>query len=263
MPASSKLLRPLHGARVLVTRAEHQAVNLCRLIVEAGGSPVRFPVLEIAEPADPLQLAALKTRLRSYDLAVFISPNAVECTLRALPEGLPGSLQLASVGQASSEALRAAGYSVQLAPEERYDSEALLALPELAVMEGRRVVIFRGDGGRPLLGETLRQRGAVVDYVEVYRRVRPDTDSGALVRHWHERVDLVTVTSVWILDNLHEMLGAAGQARLRATPLLVVSHRLRQRACALGIQRVISAPRAADQAIVATACDWWAARSAE
>lgn len=250
----------LAGAGVLVTRAEHQAESLCRLIAQAGGRPLRFPALEIGQAADRQAIDRLKSRLHSYHLAVFVSPNAVKYALQSLPEGLPRSLQVAAVGRASGDALQAAGCAVDLVPNDRYDSEALLELPELAAMQGRRVVIFRGDGGRPLLGETLRRRGAQVDYVEVYRRLRPDTDSGSLLRCWRNQIDLVTVTSVGILNNLYVMLGESGQAMLRDTPLLVNSERLQQRARELGVSQLLLAQRADDRAIVAAAGDWWADR---
>lgn len=257
---------PLHrrgrlaGAGVLVTRAEHQADKLCHLIEQAGGRPVRFPALAIRQTADRQAIDRLKSRLDSYHLAVFVSPNAVKYALQSLPQGLPRSVQIAAVGRASGDALLAAGCRVDLLPRDSYDSESLLALPELAAMHGRRVVIFRGDGGRPLLGDTLHRRGAQVDYVEVYRRLRPDADSGPLLRRWRDHIDLVTVTSVGILNNLYLMLGEPGQALLRDTPLLANSERLKQRARELGVRQLVLAQRADDAAIVDAAGDWWAGR---
>ena len=91
----------------------------------------------------------------------------------------PRRLQVATVGGASVRALERFGITGVVAPQGRYDSESLLDLPALAAVNGRRVVIFRGEGGRELLGETLRARGAVVEYAECYRRVRPELDRGA------------------------------------------------------------------------------------
>lgn len=256
MPESLQQPCRLSGAGVLVTRAAHQADHLCRLIERSGGRALRFPALEIAGPSDPARARAQLAQIEQYDLAVFVSPNAVACTMPLLADGLPRSLRVAALGRASAAALRAAGRAADIVPEGRYDSETLLAMPELAAMDGRRVIIFRGDGGRPLLGESLRQRGAEVHYVEVYRRLCPRVDAAPLLRRWRDQVDLVSVTSNTILDNLHAMLGADGQQLLRATPLLVLSQRQRQRARELGCDQVIVARRADDQAIVDAACVW-------
>lgn len=244
-----------------MTRAEHQADNLCRLIRQAGGRPIRFPALQIAGPAEPSRVRYLLAHIQRYDLAVFISPNAVDRGLRLLPQGLPETLQIAAVGRATAAALRAGGRPADLVPTGCYDSDALLALPEFSAVDGRRVIIFRGNGGRPLLGETLRQRGAEVDYVEIYRRLCPDVDAGPLLSHWREQVHLVTVTSSGILDNLCKMLGGPGLELLRNTPLLVISPRLQEQAGKIGCREVIVAQRADDQSIVNAACAWWEARN--
>ncbi len=109
------------------------------------------------------------------DLYVFISPNAVTFAGRLLEgHSLPDGARLAAVGSGTAQALQQAGFKVDLLPDARFDSEGLLALPELSRLAGRRVVIVRGEGGRPLLGDELRARGADVVYAEVYRRSRPE-----------------------------------------------------------------------------------------
>ena len=162
MPESAQQPCQLAGAGILVTRAAHQADNLCRLIEQSGGRALRFPALEIVGPADPLRTREQLAQIARYDLAVFVSPNAVVHGMRLLPQGLPQTLRVAAVGRASAEALRVAGRAADIVPQGRYDSEALLAVHELGAMQGRRVIVFRGDGGRPLLGDVLRQRGAEV-----------------------------------------------------------------------------------------------------
>ena len=119
-------------------------------------------------------------------------------------------------------------------------------------MTGRRVAIFRGNGGRDKLRDTLVERGAVVDYIEVYRRVCPDVDPGSLLHLWQPGVlDVITVTSNETLQNLFDMAGAEGQAALCAIPLVVVSQRQVALAEKLGFaQAPLVAKNASDDAIV-------------
>jgi len=251
----------LHGRGVLVTRPAHQADALCRLIEAAGGRAIRFPVLAIAPPRDLTAPLATVARLAHYDLAIFVSPNAVDYGLDLIGAhgGLPAGLRLAVVGEGSARALRARlGRGPDLQPTERYDSEGLLALAELQQVTGRRVVIFRGDGGRELLGQALRERGATVDYAEVYRREQPVVDVPALAAQLEAgAVDVVTVTSSEGLRNLLELAGAANAARLRRLPLVVVSERTAALAKELGfVQPAIIAALASDAGLVEAAARW-------
>ena len=256
--------RPLAGIGVLVTRPAEQADRLVSLIEAAGGRAIRFPTLAIAPPADPDALAAVLDRLADFDLAIFISPNAVEQAFKQFVQrrqALPPALAVACVGAGTAAALEARGVDA-LVPPARFDSEGLLALPALADVAGRQIVIFRGDGGRALLGDTLRARGAAVAYAECYRRVRPTADVGALYERWARgEIDVVTVTSVAALENLHHMLGHPDtRARLLATPVAVM-HRAQGAACArLGfVHQPIVAQQATDAALV-DAIGAWAAR---
>ena len=149
------------------------------------------------------------------------------------------------------DALADAGLEPTLVPE-RMDSEGLLALPGLQDMAGRRVFILRGNGGREHLRDTLRARGAEVDYVEVYRRVCPATDS-QLMRALLQpgALDVITATSNETLQNLFSMAGASGQPQLRGLPLVVASERQAQLAQELGFeQSAVVAENAGDAALV-------------
>lgn len=253
----------LGGTRVLVTRPAHQAEALCRLIAAAGGEPVRLPTIEIAPPADPGALAHTLGRLERFDLAIFISQNAVRGALAQLRGPLPAALTLAAVGEGTQRALAAAGYGSVLAPAERYDSEGLLALPAMQEVRGRRILILRGDGGRELLAATLRERGAEVTYAECYRRQLPAApDPATLARLVAGTIDVAVVTSSEGLANLLTLGGAAARARLLATPLVVVGTRQAQAARTLGFHAAIEvAARADDDAILAAVRAWQATRN--
>ncbi|HTY99056.1 MAG TPA: uroporphyrinogen-III synthase [Rhodocyclaceae bacterium] len=241
MDASAVL--PLAGRHIVITRPAGQATHLAEALADLGARPLLFPVLAIfdVEDIDPLLDAAI--RLDQYDWAAFVSPNAVDKALTVIlaRRAWPAGLRVATMGHSSEEALARFGIADVLAPRDRLDSEALVALPELQDMAGKRVIIFRGDGGRELLGDTLKARGATVDYVTCYRRRKPDTDPAILLKHWNDgRLDAVTVTSSEGLRNLWDMLGPLGQAWLRKTPVFVPHARIAEQAQALGLHEIIT-----------------------
>lgn len=232
----------LAGRRVVVTRPVGQTAHMAALIRAAGGEPVLFPALEILDAADLQPVLALVDRLDAFDLAIFISANAVSKALDLVHarRAWPAALRVATVGRGSERALLRRGFAAVIAPRERFDSEGLLDLPQLKDVQGKRVVIFRGDGGRELLGDTLRARGALVEYAECYRRGRPDADSAPLLdlaaRH---ELDAFTVTSSEGLANLYDMLGEAGRQCFGQTPLFAPHERIAAAARALGVQTVV------------------------
>jgi uroporphyrinogen-III synthase len=176
-------------------------------------------------------------------------------TLPLLPEGhLPMVPRLAAVGRATAQALTATGRAPDLVPAGRFDSESLLALPQLADLRGQRVLIVRGTGGRALLGDTLVARGAKLAYAEVYRRALPETDPAPLLARWRQDVQLATATSGEVLNNLLTLVGERGRRLLLATPLVVISTRTARSARGQGFVRVELAERATDDAVVAALC---------
>ncbi|MFA5626359.1 MAG: uroporphyrinogen-III synthase [Thiohalomonadaceae bacterium] len=252
----------LRGLGVLVTRPAHQAEGLCNLIVEAGGRAIRFPVLAITPPNDEAAARASVARLADYDLLVFVSPNAVQYGLDLIEaqSGLPAGLTLAVVGAGSARALYARlGREPDLQPPDRYETEGLLAMPELQTMAGKRVLILRGNGGRALLGQSLRERGATVDYVEVYRRECPRVDADLLSGYLQaDEVDMLTVTSSEGLHNLLTLAGAENTARLQQLPLAVVSERTAALARELGFTAPILTAAPASDAGLIEAIGCWA-----
>lgn len=228
---------PLAGQKIVVTRPRDQAIQLMARIEKAGGVPLLFPLLDIAAVEDTATLYEQIDRLNQFNLAIFISPNAVSygvTAVRARGE-LPHNLRIATVGQGSAKALRALGIDAVIAPTERFDSEGLLALPELQDIAGWQVMIFRGDGGRELLGNTLKERGAVVEYAACYQRSKPQHDVGALLS---EHPNAITVTSSEALGHLWQMLGEKGQKAFCNTPIFVPHERIAGLAKKQGWQQV-------------------------
>lgn len=229
---------PLAGRVILVTRPAHQSVALAEGIRAAGGEALLFPALEIV-PVDPRSLAPQLSRLSDYDMAIFISPNAARFGIAAIREvaALPDEIDVFAVGPGTAKTLETLGLSDVTVPPGQ-DSEALLALPQLEQVAGTRIAMFRGVGGRPLLADTLRARGATVDYVECYRRRCPDADAGPLLQRW-SALSAVTIASAETLHNLVAMLGDGGTGRLRATPLFVPHAKIAEAARMSGMTEVI------------------------
>ncbi len=250
--------RPLAGVTVVVTRPAHQAQGLRELIESRGGTVILFPVLDIQDVEDTGPVRALIKQLDEFDMAIFISANAVH---KAMPMLLahgpsPPRLRLVTVGEGTAKALQKYGRNPDLCPREHSNSEALLALPEMQQVLGKHIVIFRGEGGRELLGETLRQRGASVAYAEVYRRAKPATNPGDLQDHLRRgKVHIISVTSNAGLVNLVELAGPAVRNSLLATPLVVMSERNIEHARGLGFAGPIARAKQAGDAGLAEAIE--------
>lgn len=236
-------VRPLQEINVLVTRPEHQSNYLAEGIRKLGGNPIIFPVLEISDIKDKTPLLQLIQRLDQYDLAVFISPNAVHKSMPLIIQShrsLPVQMNIAVVGKGSADALKEYGVNQIIMPKKRFDSEALLGHQALQQVSGQRVVIFRGSGGRPLLGDTLRQRGAWVEYAQCYYRRKPDVDPSELLLFWSQgKINAVVITSSEGLQNLFDIIGQAGQQLLKMTPVFTVHERIARKARDAGLKKVI------------------------
>lgn len=242
------VVKPLQGRRVIVTRPSGQAEGLAALIRQAGGEALKVPAIEIRPLEDKAEFARFAERLEAFELVIFVSRNAVQSALALLGgKPWPARVRVATVGQGSRSALEAAGFTGVIAPFAQSDSEGLLARPELAEVRGKRIAILRGDAGRELLGTELGNRGALVEYVACYRRVRPE--AGELSRLWSEGVDAVTVSSVEGLANFLDMLGEGAAARLGRIALFVPHQRVAEAAARRGIaQAVVAGPGNAEMA---------------
>jgi len=249
----------LQGVGVLVTRAAHQAGPLQALIEAAAGTVISFPAIHIEAVSDPAPAQARFRQLAHYDIVVFVSANAVEWAFRTglEPVAMAGC-RLAAIGRATADALQGHGLEVSIRPQQRFDSEGLLAEAALQQVDGQHILIVRGVGGRQQLATVLRERGAEVVYAEVYRRGRPEADSTALLDDWQAgRIQVVTASSREVLDNLWHMLPEAGQQWLRETPLVVIGERTAALARTLGFKHTaLIAEPASDAGIVQALKQW-------
>lgn len=242
----------LHNINVLVTRPKELADDLCGLIRSAGGVPIRYPVLEIREPGVSNSREFVSNNIHAFSLAIFISPTAVTRTLQHL-QSLPRNLRIAAIGSRTAETLAQAGIHTDILPD-GHDSESLLTHPEMQAdaIHGANIIIFRGEGGRTLLGDTLTSRGANVVYAEMYSRAKPEPDADSDQKLL--RTDIVAATSNEGLLNLLDMV--SDKSQLRSLPLIVPGARCEHMARILGFKSIIVADNATDNATMNALVSW-------
>ena len=250
----------LRDIGVLVTRPAHQAEGLCHLIEQQGGTSIRFPVIEIIDIEDDQHLSPLIKRLDEFDIAIFISPNAVNKAITRIrsSRNWPNTIKIAAVGKSSAKALDSLGLIVDIFPSLSYNSEALLELEPMLNVAGKNIIIFRGVGGREHLAETLISRGANVEYAECYQRIRPQNDASEIIKRGVSgEIKIIICTSNEGLQNLYDMVGPSGRQWLINTPIVVVSERAAELARQLGFNSdVLISERANDDAILNSILLW-------
>jgi len=251
----------LDNIRVLVTRPKQQADNLCELIENLGGTAICFPVIEINKSENQQLAKKILEDIEQYDIGIFISRNAVEWTLKLLENKTSAleHLSLISIGPATTLALNSALSGTVIA-NSGTNSESLLENEALSTnaVRGRKVIIFRGQGGRELLATTLRKRGAKVDFAEVYRRDCPQYDSDFINKIWALNVpDVVIVTSNNGLENLFSLVNSEQRNLLLSKQLVVMGRRMFEFSAGFGFARTpIFTEENDDEGILKLIVEW-------
>ena len=186
----------LNARRIVVTRPENQSASLIEALRKRGAVPIQFPVIRIEPIADVPGLEGALCNLESYDWVIFTSVNGVHIfwewlrRLNISPRTLL-ELNVAAIGPATADELRAGGVSPLFVPEE-YVGEALgEGIPDPA---GKRILLPRAAGSRPELPRILTERGAEMDEFAIYRAVQTKPEP----RAWSqlaEGVDVIIFTS--------------------------------------------------------------------
>jgi uroporphyrinogen-III synthase len=244
---------PLLGKRIWLTRPEDQSTALATALRGQGAEPFCLPLLEIVPVPPDADTRAMLLGLDRYDIIIYISANAAHAGLEAIGHYWPQyplHPQNFSVGPTTGRILEQHGLTVRY-PTERIDSEGLLALPELQEVQGKKVLIFRGVGGRETLAQTLRKRGCQVDYAELYGRCLP-----AHPRSWLQHAledqppDAVVISSAEAMDNLKSLF-KDWYPQWAELPLYVASPRLQEQARHAGFRQVLAMAGATDAALIA------------
>lgn len=206
---------PLAGQRVLVTRAAHQAGKLSEGLRALGAVPVEVPVLEIRPPVDFAPLDAALRQLDIYDWLIFTSANTVRAMVeRSAALGISFACaptpKVAAVGEGTATAARDAGFAVALVPQ-NYVAESLVdGLAGQA--EGEKILLARAEIARDVIPDVLRSTGAIVEVVDAYRNVMPESAPALLRAALEQGIDAATFTSSSSVTHLADAARAAGIA---------------------------------------------------
>ena len=225
--------RPLHGKRIVVTRARAQASGLAATLRGLGAEVVELPAIRIEPRIESEEVRRAVERIGEYALICLTSPNGVRLLFEALGEagldaralgGTGNSKQveegdgssavedasartgvtIAAIGPGTARALVEHGIVADIVPE-RFVAEALVEALASVDVEGRRVLVARAAEARDVLPDALRERGAEVDVVALYETVREEPDAEAVEAA--QSADYVTFTSSSTVRNLTEALG--------------------------------------------------------
>lgn len=238
----------LQGLGVAITRPIDQAKPLAALLNQVGSEVIDFPLIAIAPIANDVAFEKTVARLDDTDWIIFISSNAVHngmpSILNVWPT-LPNQLRFAAIGPVTAKALNTYGVAEVLIPAGQFDSESLLTMPAMQVVQGKKVVIVRGLGGREILANTLKTRGAHVTFAECYQRVNPQENCVLLAAKTNaQQCHAVVVTSSEAMRHLIAMAAitvANAKTHWLATLKICVNHqRVAQEASGLGLQLFVA-----------------------
>lgn len=232
--------RTLQGLRILNTRPKDQAQLLSREISALNGTVIECPTIEI-QPVNNNWIHSLPNLMNVHH-AIFVSANAVHYCFHELKENnipWPTQINVIAIGQGSANALNERGIRVHEIPEIS-DSEHLLDLNSLKLINKKIVLLFKGEGGRTLIEENLHKKGANVLIQWVYKRKLPTISPELITSIWRDDlVDIILFTSEQSLHNLFMMFGKEAQDWLINKPCLVLSERLAKSASLMGIKKII------------------------
>jgi uroporphyrinogen-III synthase len=235
---------------ILITRPDGREQQLRQLIEQAGGHVIHYPVIHVQPPRELgiKQLQNIRDQLHSFTMAIFISPTAVEQSQIYFP-ALPEHFTIVSIGNKTTQALQKQNLHVDIEASKN-DTESLLkdARFKMPNIEGHRILIFRGQGGRALLGDSLVKRGAQIRYVETYQRKLPPHPP--LTEQQINTLDAITISSNEGLDNLITLM--EDPSLIINIPLVVPSPRAQLSAKQHGFRNVFLARDATDESMIET-----------
>ena len=232
-------MNTLNGLRILNTRPQEQALSLNQEILKVNGISIDFPTLKI-KATSPNWIKSLPD-LNDVEIALFISANAVKYTFTLLEKNKrkwPEQIHVIAIGQSTAQALEHKGIRVTERPL-LPDSEHVLKLPSLQQIKHKKLILFKGEGGRPLIEEYLQAQRAQLIVLSVYKRALPTINHQFSNSLWREdAVDIILLTSEESIHNLFKLFSQEAHGWLKNKPCVVISERLAQTALTLGIKKI-------------------------
>lgn len=247
-------INTLGSLPVLVTRPASQAEEICPALEALGCEVIRQPLLKIEAVAETPIIKSQFMDIDLFDAVIAISRNAAEMGLMYLDQywpQWPQGIDWIAIGPVTAEVMRAQGLETKM-PNSQFDSEGALQMPELQALAGKKILIWRGVGGRETLASTLRERGAEVKYAELYQRLIPEYDE----QQWQQTLaskPLLLVSSGQGLEAI-----AAQQPKIsdKVRGIIAPSSRVAELAKSLGFTEIQIAASAQDVDMIMAVKQW-------
>ncbi|MDV6327850.1 uroporphyrinogen-III synthase [Idiomarina sp. Sol25] len=217
-------VNPVTHKAVLLLRPGRSPDDFTQQLRETGRKCFVHSFIEIEPlPVNKEQLTQVKQK--HWDGIVIVSKNAAHYASEAGFTGVPSKYYAVGPGTASF-ACKHLSTAVSC-PTFIHQSEGLLKLSELQKLQQQNWLIIRGEGGRELLADAIRARGASVDYWEVYRRKQLTLNDPELIQQWIRSVGTIVVTSAEQLGYFLSSMPSSAQSWLDSCQWIVPSHRLK------------------------------------
>ncbi len=202
---------PLAGKKILITRAREQSGDFATLLKKLGAEVIEFPTIQIVPPTTWKGFDRAIDQLNAYDWIIFTSANGVNFFFERLSEkredrDLPSSLKVCAIGPATAHQLKERGIQVDYVPKE-FVAEAVLKGFKGMIVKGKRILLARVKEARDILPQGLREMGAKVDVIEVYRTIKPKGGAKRLRQLLTDGgIDAITFTSSSTVTNFIDLL---------------------------------------------------------
>jgi uroporphyrinogen III methyltransferase / synthase len=213
--------RPLFGRRIVVTRTREQASGLTDALTELGADIVEMPTIQIVpiiKPADTPEMIALA---RSSDWIVFTSPNGAQIFLDALLKRSGdirtlGDAKIACIGPGTAQAVEKFSLKPAVVAADAVAEGLLKVLVSKGPWKGKQVLMPRAEQARDVLPAGLRNLGAKILVLPVYRTVPPDSIDVELLESISKGgFDAVTFSSSSTVENFFKLAGGRYSSKIK------------------------------------------------
>lgn len=241
---------------VLVTRPDERGKQLVEMLNQAGVVALHLPLFTLEAGAELIELSTRLNQLNSGDYVFAVSKSAVDFADKTLKETgfhWREDLYFFTVGARTAQHFSCQSERTVHYPITTENSEGLLALPMMQHLQGKQILILRGNGGRDFFREQAELRGATVDYIECYRRE-------PIVYNVEEQTDIckrsgvqtIVATSLDIVQSLLDFVPESEQNWLKSCTLVTVSSRIAEVAHQAGWKHIVISPKADNATLLNT-----------